>query len=898
MTAAPMIRHATLRGFARIALRLLLGVACSLGGAAAVGSASAADLIIDSITVKWREGVLAEGSSTPTDSIHAALDAALQGSTMPAGRTRDGAIRLGLSQPLRIEEARAAVNRARMLPQVLYAQINEPAAVSAGNTAVVSNAAVQQPAIARMIVKYRDAGLSAAAARNETLAAAQLDELTAKLGRPVSHERAMSGGAWVVRLFQALPADQTRALAQLLETDPAVEYAEPDMLMQPMLAPNDTSFASSQWDLKAPSAAIGGANLPPAWDITTGSAGIVVAVIDTGILPHPDLKGRYLAGYDMIGDALIANDGNGRDSDPTDRGDWITSAESSGAAAGGYFRGCPTGNSSWHGTHVSGTIGATTNNGAGIAGINWVSMILPVRVLGKCGGYTSDIADAMVWAAGLPVAGVPANPNPARVLNLSLGGSGSCGSTFQKAINAALGVNAVVAVAAGNSNADASGFSPANCAGVITVAATQGAGARASYSNYGTAVEIAAPGGGDGNYILSTLNHGTTVPDLSSNGWYYEYYQGTSMATPHVAGIVSLMLSANPTLTPAQVLARVQTTARAFPTGTGRDCTTALCGAGIIDAGAAVAAVVVPASTGPAGTTTTLASSANPAAAGATITWTATVNGAAPTGTVSFRNSGAPISGCAGVPVVGTGNARTVACSVSALAVGIHSIVASYGGDTGNAASTSGALSQVINGAAGTTTLASSANPATTGANVTFTATVTGSAPTGTVNFTAGGTPLSGCGTVAVAGLGNSRTAACSTRALAAGNHNIVASYGGDGGNVASASAPLSQGIIAAAPAATTTRVSSSRNPVSAGASVTFTATVTGSVPTGVVNFTDGVTSIGGCDAVAITGSGNSRTAACSTHGLAVGLHNIVGSYGGDAANGASSSAPLLQFTR
>jgi hypothetical protein len=399
----------------------------------------------------------------------------------------------------------------------------------------------------------------------------------------------------------------------------------------------------------------------------------------------------------------------------------------------------------------------------------------------------------MVWAAGLPVAGVPANPSPARVLNLSLGGSGSCGSTFQNAINAVLGVNAVVAVAAGNSNANASGFSPANCAGVITVAATQGAGARASYSNYGTAVEIAAPGGGDGNYILSTLNHGTTVPDLSSSGWYYEYYQGTSMATPHVAGIASLMLSANPALTPAQVVAKIQATARAFPTGTGRDCTTALCGAGIIDAGAAVAAVAVPASTGPATTTTTLASSASPATAGATITWTATVTGAAPTGTVSFRNSGTPISSCGAVSVIGTGNARTAACSLSGLAVGIHSIVASYSGDTGNAASTSAALSQVINGAASTTTLASSANPAIAGANVTFTATVTGSMPTGTVNFTDGVTSISGCGAVAVAGFGNRRTASCSTRRLAVGIHNIVASYGGDATNSASSSAPLLQ---------------------------------------------------------------------------------------------------------
>ena len=172
-------------------------------------------------------------------------------------------------------------------------------------------------------------------------------------------------------------------------------------------------------------------------------------------------------------------------------------------------------NSSWHGTHVSGTIGAVSDNGIGVAGINQNSKIQPLRVLGKCGGYTSDIADAIRWSAGLPVSGIPNNnPTPDRVVNISLGGSGACDSVTQSAINAAVAAGTVVVVAAGNSTSDASNFTPANCDNVITVAATGHTGSRAYYSNYGTSVEIAAPGGDAqlGKTILSTLNAGTETP--------------------------------------------------------------------------------------------------------------------------------------------------------------------------------------------------------------------------------------------------------------------------------------------------------------------------------------------------------------------------------------------------
>jgi serine protease len=417
------------------------------------------------------------------------------------------------------------------------------------------------------------------------LSAAQLARAA---GNGARSARMLDARTEVVKLAHPMTGvDLERAVAALAGL-PGVGYAEPDAIMLPTSVPNDPSFPT-QWDLSDPSVSgFYGVNAPAAWDVTTGSASLTVAVIDTGYLDHPDLAGRIAGGYDFISDARIGNDGNARDADAHDPGDWISSADKATA----FFAGCTVSNSSWHGTHVAGTIGAATDNGEGMAGLNRNSRVIAARVLGKCGGYTSDVIDGMKWAAGLSVAGVPANPNPARVLNLSLGGSGACSSTYQTAINQITAAGAVVVVAAGNSNADAANFSPASCAGVITVAATGKAGSRSYYSNFGSAVEIAAPGGDrfadNSDTILSTLNAGTTVPDA----YTYVKYQGTSMATPHVAGIVSLVLSVNPALTPSQVTQVLQQAARAFPGSS--TCTIAICGAGIIDAAAAVTLAVNP----------------------------------------------------------------------------------------------------------------------------------------------------------------------------------------------------------------------------------------------------------------------------------------------------------------
>lgn len=394
----------------------------------------------------------------------------------------------------------------------------------------------------------------------------------------VQVERTLSNGAAVLSIGQRIAAGDAAALAQTFAADADVDYAEPDHPMRIRDTPSDPAY-SQQWYLSDASVGI---NAPPAWTLTKGSPTVVTAVLDTGYRPHPDLVGNLLPGYSFISNVNTSNNGQTRGSDATDPGDWVTQQELDNASGPFYHCASEPSDSSWHGTRVMGVIGATANNGIGVAGVSWLGRILPVRVLGKCGGTTSDIADAMRWAAGIPVNGVPTNPNPAKIINLSLGGVGACSTTFQQAIDDVNAKGVTVVVAAGNDGLSTGLDQPANCRGVISVGATDSTGRRASFSNFGADVALSAPGVG----ILSTANSGTTTPGTDT----YDTASGTSLATPQVSGIVGLMLSVNGNLTPTQIQQKLQGGARAAMLPASTSCTALPAGSGIADAGAAVAA--------------------------------------------------------------------------------------------------------------------------------------------------------------------------------------------------------------------------------------------------------------------------------------------------------------------
>lgn len=386
---------------------------------------------------------------------------------------------------------------------------------------------------------------------------------SAKSAAPLAtYLRPMSVGADVIATSQKLDSVEAESLMRGIASHPDVEYVQVDDLLQPTFVPNDT-FYYLQWGFNDADAGI---RADQAWDIANG-AGIIVAVIDTGITVHSDMNANQVPGYDFIFDPEVSVDGDGRDADPNDPGD-----------ANGPRR------SSWHGTHVAGTVAAVTNNAKGVAGTAWGAKVMPVRALGRGGGYTSDIADAITWSSGGVVPGVPtlAAGDVADIINMSLGGARPCDPLSQTVINGAVSRGTVVVVAAGNSNFDAANFSPASCNNVINVASVTSVSARSSFSNFGSLIDVAAPG----STIASTVNTGATVPVSEA----YAYYSGTSMAAPHVAGAVALAQSRRLTLglplwTPAEVEARLKATT--YPLAT--PCPEG-CGTGIIDAYALVLA--------------------------------------------------------------------------------------------------------------------------------------------------------------------------------------------------------------------------------------------------------------------------------------------------------------------
>ncbi|MDY7540361.1 S8 family serine peptidase [Undibacterium sp. RTI2.1] len=489
-----------------------------------------------------------------------------------------------------------------VMSTMLNVSVFAPAFASAvdPNSANSTKPQVEQK-LSQIIIKYHNERSnmleSAASVGGNLTALAQvqaqrlstLQSVAQTFGTSFVLKRQIVTGGWVYASDIALKPAEMRALAaKLASVDSTIEYAEPDYIRRPAYVPTDPLFSTNQWDMQDSKTQVGALNLPAAWDITMGQ-NIVVAVLDTGYRPHPDILPNLVPaqggkanqyGYNFISSpavariALPAGASSVRGPDAIDLGDWVSATDTS----------CGPSNSSWHGTHVAGIVAAATN-GIGITGVAPKAKVLPLRVLGKCGGYDSDIADAVAWAAGLHISGIPDNINRANVLNLSLGGTGVCTRTSATAYQSAIAAGTVIVIAAGNSSIDAKLSSPANCPGVITVASTSIAGGRASYSNYGGTVTVAAPGGGfttANDQITSTLPTGTTV---ATNDSTYGMYSGTSQATPHVAGVVALMLSVNPRLTPAQVKSILIKTARPAPA----NCPG--CGAGIVDAAAAVKAV-------------------------------------------------------------------------------------------------------------------------------------------------------------------------------------------------------------------------------------------------------------------------------------------------------------------
>ena len=421
--------------------------------------------------------------------------------------------------------------------------------------------------------------------------------LSSIAARSLSIERQLSGKSHLLKLDRAVSLDEARALAAKLSTNTEVESVEPDVRMQAhAFMPNDPGYsgAPGQWHFMTPIGSnAGGADLPPAWDMTLGNGTVEVAVLDTGYRPHSDLQ-AVLPGYDFVSSVAIANDGNGRDADASDPGDAVVANECG--------RGAAAARSSWHGTHVMGIIAALMNNGLYGTGMAPNVRIVPVRVLGKCGGYTSDIIDGMRWAAGLAVPGAPKNAYPARIINLSLGIPGTCSRAFQAAINDVNAAGAIVVVSNGNG-----GYSsvnqPANCAGTLAVTAHSVDGDSATYANLGVQTLISAPGGGCGTLarncveiyssnglgIYSLGNTGASRP--ASDGYSIKY--GTSMAAPHVSGAIALMLSLNPSLSRDEVVSLLRASARAFPAGSAclLRANSGMCGAGILDVYAALTSI-------------------------------------------------------------------------------------------------------------------------------------------------------------------------------------------------------------------------------------------------------------------------------------------------------------------
>jgi serine protease len=538
---------------------------------------------------------------------------------------------------------RCSCLRLRWLAGVLMAALAQAQALAQPSPAAA--APLSSAAAERFIVKLRATSVSS----GHEAAPGEIRALAARQGLILTEVRHIVSGMHLVQVQPAAAQSATQTLARL-RADSEVEYAEVDQRRYAQTTPNDPLFVN-QWYLQDTQAAATDAFT--AWNTTTGSPGLVIADLDTGVrFDHPDLRNasanRLLPGYNLISNAAIANNAEGRGADASDPGDWVSAAD----LKNPVFANCQVANSSWHGTRTAGILGAITNNQAGIAGMTWQGWIEPVRVLGKCGGYDSDILAGMAWAAGNPVNGVPENPYPAQIINMSLGAAGSCPQSYQQMVDELVAEGVLVVVAAGNEGGPVD--APANCSGVAGVAGLRQVGTKVGYSSLGPQIALSAPAGNCVNTgagqpclfsIQTTSNSGTTVPETNIYTDEYNFNVGTSFSAPIVAGIAGLMLAVNGNLSSGQLIARLQQGATGpFPVSTDPSvpachvpssasdlqtaecsCTTDTCGAGMANAHTAVlqalrpiAAVALPSSFS-AGSAVLLDGSGSAAACNATL---------------------------------------------------------------------------------------------------------------------------------------------------------------------------------------------------------------------------------------------------------------------------------------
>lgn len=469
------------------------------------------------------------------------------------------------------------------------------ATASAAESAVSERqiSAQEQREVEGLVVVFASAEARELSRQNLAPPAALQDELELAAGVPLSFKRAMALGGFVFSFTDgAMNGTRVEPVLQRLRQLDSIESVYPDTREQPRFTPNDAyinyqwSLFPDQWyaaELDARTVGIGAVD---AWDISTGSSDIVVAVVDSGLAPSvPISPTRLLPGYDFITDLDSANDGDGRDGNATDPGDAVQAGEcEEGAAAE---------DSSWHGTKVASLIAAQGDDNTGMAGVDWQASVLPVRVLGKCGGAVSDIVDGMLWAAGVSVPGVPDNEHPARVINVSIGGEapedGCIASLYQPALLEIVARNALVVVSAGNGEQEAANEVPASCYGVLSVAAVDHRGDLASYSNWSEEghVHLSAPGGNIGRYDLSgagLLVATDSGKNTASGELTHHFVGGTSFAAALVSGVASLALSTDPDQVSSLLRSVLVIGAHDFPEES--DCAreSFRCGGGIVDA--------------------------------------------------------------------------------------------------------------------------------------------------------------------------------------------------------------------------------------------------------------------------------------------------------------------------